>query len=455
MSKFKIGAGIASLDVPEEQYPVHSQFEICEDKYDECNVRAIAIETAEKKVMLMAYELSDIPEVPELEKQIAEAVGYEPGDVIITVTHNHTSPCDRGCRRSSKAERIAFREKFFKIELAASLEAAKKAVSSVRPAKYGYGEIDSYINLNEITRDPEIGYYCDPEGNGYSDKTLALLKFVDENGKLICVLMNHCTHATIAMGKDANGKFATSGNFPGIASRFLEDYYGDGVIAAWTSGAAGNQHPVLTQFVMRYTDGYKARAELPDGAEHILMHHVGRQHAIDAINGLARITEYSDEIELKHVKSNVKIENQKRKIPLKPGGGPPPQQDYGFSVHSNQPEPASAFVEPEIVDDPDHPSTLQMEMLTLGDVAIVGLGCELFCQIGRDIKAALPAKHTIVITHTPGYVGDNPHAVGYIVDKSSIGSHNVKMYRNLKPGYYDELIVNSAKELYDQAVHTT
>lgn len=450
MSKFKVGAGIASLDVPQECYPAHTQFKVCEDKYDACNVRAIAIETEEKKVLLMAYELSDIPEVPDLEKKIGEAVGYDPEDVIITVTHNHTSPCDRGCRRSAEEEREAFRKMFFPIELEASLKAAKMAVDSVRPAKYGYGEIDSYINLNEITRDPEIGFYCDPEGNGYSDKTLALLKFVDEEDKLICVLMNHCTHATFGMGKDRDGKAATSGNFTGITSRYLEDYFGDGVIAAWTSGAAGNQHPVLTQFVMSYTDGYRARAILPDGAEFVLMEHAGRQHAVDAINGLARITEYKDEIELRHVKGSVKIENQKRKIPF--GDRPPQRIDYGTGIRSNQPEPAPAFVEPEIVDDPEHPTTLQMEMLTLGDVAILGLGCELFCQIGRDIKAALPAKHSIVITHTPGYVGDNPHAVGYIVDKSSIGSHNVKMYRNLKPGHYDELIVNTAKELYDKAV---
>ena len=449
MAKFKVGAGIANLDVPAERYPAHTQFNICEDKYDECNVRAIAIETDAKKVLLMFYELSDIPEVPELERKIAAAVGYDPEDVVITVTHNHSSPCDRGSRQATEEARAAFRAMFFEIELAASLKAAKMAVESARPAKYGYGEIDSYINANEITRNPEIGYYCDPQGNGYSDKTLALLKFVDEQENLICVLMNHCTHATFAMGQDANGKFATSGNFTGITSRYLEDYYGNGVIAAWTSGAAGNQHPLLTEFMISYTDGYRARAHLPGGAEFILMEHAGRQHAVDAINGLSRITEYQDEIQLRHVKSSVKIENQKNLS--QNGDRPPLRVDYGTGIRSNQPAPAPAFQAPEIVDDPEHPTTLQMELLTLGDVAILGLGCELFCQIGRDLKAALPAKHTIVVTHTPGYVGDNPHAVGYIVDRSSIGSHNVKMYRNLKPGFYDELIVDAARELYQKA----
>lgn len=450
MAKLKVGAGIANLDVPVEHYPAHTQFAVCEDKYNDCHVRAIALEAGEKKVMLLCYDLSDLPEVPDLEQKLAQAIGYDPEDIIITVTHNHTSPCDRGCRFAPEEEKAKFRQLFMEIELEASLKAVTDAVASLRPAKMGYGEINSYINANEITRVPEIGYYCDPETNGYSDKTLALLKFVDENDKLIAVLMNHCTHATFAMGNDENGKRATSSNFCGITCQWLEEYYGGGMVAAWTSGAAGNQHPLLSEhFVLTYTDGYRSRVELPDGAEHLLMQHAGRQHAVDAVNGLERITEYTDDIEIKHAKSSAKIENQKRAVGKE---APPPRPVfYGTGVRSNQPEPAPAFVAPEIVDDPEHPSTLLLDMLVLGDVALLGLGCELFCQIGRDIKAALPAKHTVVITHTPGYVGDNPHAVGYLVDKSSATSHNHKLYRNLKPGFYDELVVDAAKKLYADA----
>ena len=452
-SEFRAGAGIALLDLPEEQYPVHSQFEICEDKYDACHVRALAIRTEEQSLLIMAYELSDIPEVENLEEKIAKTVGFAKEDIVITVTHNHTSPCDRGCRKVSFEEREAFRKRFLEIEEKASLDAASMAVSSLRKARIGYGEIDSFINANEITRDPEIGFYCDPEKNGYSDKTLAVLKIVDEQGKLISVLMNHATHATFAMGLDANGKHATSGNFTGITSRYVEDYYGNGTIALWTSGAAGNQHPVLTQFVMSYTDGYRSRITLPNGAEHLLMQHAGRQHAIDAINCIEQITDYEDKIEIHHGKTRVKIENQKKITPSP--DRPPVSLDYGMGVRSNMPEPAKPFIEPEIADDPEHPTYLDMEMITLGDTALLGLGCELFCQIGKQIKDTLTAKHTMVITHTPGYVGDNPHAVGYIVDRSSVGSHNIKMYRNLKPGFYDELIVNSAKELYEKTVNTT
>lgn len=452
MSRLKVGAGIAPLDFPLEQYPAMTFSAVCEDKYDDCNCRAIAIECGDKHVLLLAFELSDIPEVPDLEKKVAEAVGYTEDDIVVTVTHNHTSPCDRGARGSSEADRAAFREKFFKVELESAISAAKAAVDTLRPAKYGYGQINSYINANELTRDPEIGWLCDESTNGYIDHTLAIMKFIDENDQLICVLMNHPCHATCAMDLDANGKYATSGNFTGITSRFLEDYYGNGVVAAWTSGAAGNMHPILNgTLVYSYTDGYVSHPRLPAGTGHMMMEHVGRQHAIDAINCIDRISDYVDDMELSHVKGSVQIPTQKNMDTDEYALMMSRRKDYGRDVRSNQPDPAPAFCEPHIVDTPESPAELKMEILKLGDTAIIGLGCELFCQIGRDIKEAIPAKNTVVITHTPGYVGNHPHAVGYIVDKGSLGSHNIKLYRNLKPGYYDEIIVEKAKELYEKA----
>ena len=104
---------------------------------------------------------------------------------------------------------------------------------------------------------------------------------------------------------------------------------------------------------------------------------------------------------------------------------------------------------PVMIDDPDNTSRLQMQLFTLGNISFVCLGCELYNQIGRDIKKAMPAEHTVVITHTPGYVGDNPWAVGYVVDKSSLDTGNKKLYSNLKPGFYDEQIVEEAVNLYN------
>ena len=454
MSRFKVGAGIACLDYPLDQYPAMCFFAVCEDKHDDCFCRAIAIENDDRRIIIMAYDLSDIPEAPDLEKKISEATGVPEDDIIITVTHNHTSLCDRGAIRARNGKNDeSFRPKMFRIETEASIKAAKSAVESMRPAKYGYGQINSYIAANEVTRNPQIGLYEDPNGNGYIDNTLAILKFVDENDDLICVLMNHPCHATCAMGNDFNGKPAISGNFTGVASRFVESYYGGGAVAAWTSGAAGNLHPIRDGHGrIDYTDGYVMNTELPDGTGFVMMEQTGRQHGIDAVNCIEKITEYTDDIEIRHIKDKVKIETQKRADST--GERPPfgPRIDYGTDVKSNQSEPAAPFVRPVMVDDPDHPAELLMEMLVLGDTAIVCFGCEMFCQIGKAIKDAVPAKNTIVITHTPGYIGGDPLSVGYLVDKSSADSNLVKCFRNLKPGFYDDMLVEKSVAMYKEAI---
>lgn len=456
MSKFSVGAGMANLDYPLEKYPAMTFSVVCAEKYDDCNCRAICIDDGNMKLLLLAFELSDIPEVPDLEEKISAATGVPAQDVIITVTHNHTSPCDRGARMGGTDEsRAKFREEFFEIELNAAIKAATDAVQSLRPAKYGYGEINSYIVQNEITRNPKIGFLADENGNGYIDPTLSIIEFIDYDDKPICFLMNHPSHATMAMGPNERGNFTTSGNFTGIACRFVEDYFGNDTVALWTPGASGNLHPIYQNYnEFAYTDGYSVQHKLPDGFEHLMMEFLGRNHGVDAVNCINGISEFKDDLTLKHTKGSISLPNQRR---VKEEARPPFDPDarfrniYGDGVRSNQDHPAEPFTAPEMVIDYDHPSTLKMEVAMIGDVAYVLLGCELFCQIGRDIKNALPAKHTVVVTHIPGYVGDNPHAIGYIVDKSSIGSTNSKLYRNLIPGGYDDMIVEEAQKLYVEA----
>ena len=59
---------------------------------------------------------------------------------------------------------------------------------------------------------------------------------------------------------------------------------------------------------------------------------------------------------------------------------------------------------------PAEPVALPMQLLTLGDVALVGACAELYNAIGLDLKANSPFRNTMVVTHTG-------QSLGYIVDK--------------------------------------
>ena len=49
----------------------------------------------------------------------------------------------------------------------------------------------------------------------------------------------------------------------------------------------------------------------------------------------------------------------------------------------------------------------------VGDVAVVGLGGEVFNEIGKAIKTASPFPHTLIITHCNGTAGYLPTKEAY------------------------------------------
>lgn len=68
----------------------------------------------------------------------------------------------------------------------------------------------------------------------------------------------------------------------------------------------------------------------------------------------------------------------------------------------------------------------------VGDVAVVGLGGEVFNDIGKAIKAASPFPHTLIITHCNGAAGYLPTKEacpdgGYGVDNSPFAPEAAEM----------------------------
>jgi len=68
------------------------------------------------------------------------------------------------------------------------------------------------------------------------------------------------------------------------------------------------------------------------------------------------------------------------------------------------------------------PTPLNITVGRLGDIAFVGIGCEVLTEIGMAIKAASPYKYTFVITHCNGATGYLPPKHLYIEGGYEINS---------------------------------
>lgn len=453
MSMLKVGAAKVSINPTPDMYPIPNRISDFglepmrqEGVYDEMNCRAIAIDNGTEKIMLLTYELAGAPDFPDYPQTISDATGFPADMIFIMGTHNHTAPRYRKNQVDSQ-ELAEFIEKYEKIVFDAGVAACRQAALSMRPARYGYGESLSNINVNRNLH--SFGNYWVEARNmaGYSDKTLSIIKFVDLEGKLIAAFLNHATHATNCyMLKDIDHKAKTSGNFTGIACRFVEEHYGNGAVAMWTSGAAGNQNPLLSHGLQyEYPDGWTTQMQYPDGTGYMEMEYMGRWHGADCCKGIDAITHYTDKMPAAHAVKDIAMPT------LRCVDGWPPkdfstvrnggqgERDYEKVPYGQIPEPAKV---PESV--PGDPRILHLHLLTLGHIAMLFANCELFAEIGRDMKAASPMKNTVIVTHHYG-----PRC-NYIFDKTSKDVQLPMAYGGVIPGSADELIVDGEQALFDE-----
>ncbi|MCD7820106.1 MAG: hypothetical protein LUH07_13830 [Lachnospiraceae bacterium] len=190
MDQIQVGAGKAKIDVPEELYP----FPIYESyRFDEMGnsgslyARAIVIDNGETRFLFVGSDVSDAPGEA-LRERIHSEFFIPLSNMYVTATHNHSAPHGGGrpggglSRDPQKASKEAAYREVYENGI---LEAVAQAFEHLRNARYGFGEGKSYVNVHRDLL-MEDGFWTQGQNfAGPSDKTLAALKFVDEEGKLI------------------------------------------------------------------------------------------------------------------------------------------------------------------------------------------------------------------------------------------------------------------------------
>jgi neutral ceramidase len=118
------------------------------------------------------------------------------------------------------------------------VEAATTARSRLAPARVGYGMTNVDLNVNRDLFNSRLEWRQEPNPNGPSDKTLAVVEFLGADNVPIAVFMNYAMHPI---------NFYLSGvisaDFPGEASRYVEELFDNRTIAIFSQGASGDQNP--------------------------------------------------------------------------------------------------------------------------------------------------------------------------------------------------------------------
>ena len=388
--------------------------------HDHIYVRAIVLNDGTSYAAIVTWELVFVPTPvwSELSERVAKETGIPVENLMLAAVHNHSAPTvGRASGNHSKTGGA-----YTATVEDATIEAIRQAKAKMQPARVGIGTGKAYLNVNRRECAPGRGCRLGQNPDFPSDKTVAVVKFESMAGKPIALLINYAVH-DVVMGPD---NLQVTGDLVGATSRFVEQFYkgaltptargdlgnglelrpdqvvgGDGVVALWTSGAAGDQNPI----------------SLARGEDFTLVDAFGKTLGEEAIRvaGAIRTT------------PSVRLRGAQREVSCP-----------GRRAVSGQ----AAGAEPKFVD--TDPAKIRLSLLMIGDIAVTGVSGEVLTMIGQRLKNESPYNHTIMVTHANGNAGYIPNDAAY--DQLS---YEV-MSTRFKPGCAEGAIVNGLLDLIDQ-----
>ncbi len=422
----QIKVGAAKVDITPDENTLPKGYDSIRDGLF---CRAIVIDNGVTEAALIAVDQGMVNNdlYNNITKKIEEETGIPAVNIFISPSHTHSAPW--GAEASVEK---------------GVLEVVKAAKSKVEPATISYKTGLSYLNINRDVIDPETRLWKQgPNHAGPSDKTVAVLTFRDASGTPIAVYYNYAMHANMMFMSGA-----ISADFPGEASKYIEEYLGNDVVALFSSGAAGDQNPVTTQ-PMEQVGHKKVEALLESGkakdlAEAIMM-------AGFLGNGEIKV----DKAALDRQSQMISTLGQILAEEVIRITGLPQQADSVFAIQGLE----------EIITCPGRkrtntgregapgtyvdgdPVQIKLSLLRLGDIAIAGVNAEVYNIIAQRFKEESPLTKVIFSSITNGSSNS-----GYIPDDAAFQRYTFQVLSSrLKPNHAERGIIDGLVELINQS----
>ncbi|OJW57617.1 MAG: hypothetical protein BGO57_00335 [Sphingomonadales bacterium 63-6] len=417
-------AGAAKVDVTPSQKELPANFR---GILDHVYARAIVVDDGATLAAMVTIDTGAIP--TDLWKKISARAERElnipQSQLLLTATHTHSVPW---------VPAAGYEDKIF--------AAIRDAAKSLKPARMAYGSGVSYINVNRNIIDPETHRWWEgPNYDGTSDKTVAVVRFETLSGEPIAIYYNYAVHAVITGTLDL-----VSADIPGAASTYIEESLGNGAVAVYSNGAAGDQNPIYFNQTYELRDirikDYAKRGEdisnaMPPGGQGLdrdnprvaLLMNQQKQMILSMGQMLGEEVLHVSRAALERPVTDARIVGVSKVVTC-PGRKRLDQGRAGY---------------PGTYEDAD-PVAIGLSLLRIGDTVIGGVNAEVFTTIAQRFKQESPYKHTMMSTLTNGMAGS-----GYIPNDAAFGYNTFEVVSSrLKPGCAETAIVEGLLDLVDE-----
>ena len=391
-------AGIVRIDItpkmPVTMAGYESRRELSQGVHDALSARIVAFTQNGRKLVLVSTDILGYygGTAESMRTAILDVCHLQPAELFLTAIHTHSGPNLVLTPEKGHSNNVAYTR-----ALEAQLIAAiRQALSETVPVEIGTGSGASSVGCNrrQLTYDdsgnPKISLGRNPAAQ--IDREVQVVKIAQTEGNaLTAILFAYATHST-SMGPK---NYMISGDVHGLAEQFLEQYHGSPVIAPAFAGASGDIDPwfrVLPEF----------KTEQGWVPESVLMGTLLGEEVEQVVSRIQKL------------EANAPLHTAFKTLALP--GKPRGETRATGKVTS---------------------SSFNLTVGRLGGVAFVGLGGEVFNDIGLAIKNSSPFVPTIIITHCNGTAGYLPVARAYLE-----GGYEVQSSQ-FAPGA-DEIVVKEA-----------
>lgn len=430
----RLRAGAAKVDIT----PKESELAVSTDSIrDHLFVRAIVVDNGSTCAVLVGMDMGGTRD-PVMQDAVPRAVAATkcPAEnFLISATHTHSSnTLGLGGAGAPTAKTVAD----------AIVSAVTTAKGRLAPAKVGYGTTRVDLNVNRDLFNSKLEWRQQANPAGPSDKTLSVVEFIGDDYKPIGVYMNYAMHPI-----NFYLRGVISADFPGEASRYIEDLYGNGAVAIFSQGTSGDQNPALSERGQKTIGGppaapagggggrgfnpaaaQAARAAIPAAELAAYKDGLARTGAavvmMGTLIGESAIHVMRDQIQ---PVDSAMLWGGEQKFTC-------PGRDRLDAAN-----PARENVFPGYKEGAD--VNLLVGLLRIGDINFARVNGEVYTNIGLKLKAASPANKTIVVTLANGAANS-----GYIYSDDAYSHLTFQVIGSrLKPGCAEGKIVSTAVDL--------
>lgn len=442
-------AGAAKADFT----PKESELTVSTDSIrDHLYARAIFVDDGATCAVLVGLDLGGASNqiVDDATARASHSTGCPASNFIISATHTHSSNTGGLGQGAPSAKTVAD----------AIVEAVNTAKSRLAPARVGFGTTKVDLNVNRDLFNSKLEWRQEPNPDGPSDKTLAVVEFLGNDNVPIGVYMNYAMHPI-------NFYLAgvISADFPGEASRYVEGLFENRAVAIFSQGASGDQNPrdfrspttfmgeraALTQgngpFIQTVGPPLRpADQASPKGFN--AQQASAERKAIPAENleaykqVLARTGDYVHMLGTLIGSSAVRVMRESIQ-PVDTARIWSAQESFTCPgrVRNDAANPARENVFPGYKEGAD--VNLKVGLLRIGDINFATVNGEVYSQIAMRLKANAPAARTLVVTLANGMANS-----GYIYSDEAYSHLTFQVIGSrLKPGCAEGRIVSTALDL--------